>query len=70
MSPRYGLRDPAKAAAATISSIDSVPATAFIGAPAGVARAPVLNATSCRRMYDGDRPASGGTNPTPRSDGP
>src|SRR3982751_6112192 len=41
VNPVQGFRDPANAAAATISSIDSFEATSRIGALAGVARAPV-----------------------------
>ena len=42
----HGFRDPAYAAAETMSSSDSLDATSFIGAVAAVARAPVWNATS------------------------
>ena len=47
-----------------MSSIVSVDATSCIGALAGADRAPVLKPMSCRRMYAGERPASGGMTPT------
>lgn len=42
-----------------MSSIESPAATSTIGALAAVARDLALNASNCRRMHEGDRPASG-----------
>ena len=66
----YRFKVAAYDATAIMSSSDMALAIAIIGALAGVARAPDLKPTSCRTMYPGDTPASGGIAPTPCNAGP
>ena len=57
----FGARDPTYAAKATMSLTVNFSTTGAIVTLAESCRAPVRKLISCRRMFDGARPAIGGT---------